>query len=117
MRRLTLLALLLAAGSAAMAQEAPRFSVDGSVELYSAYIWRGDKVCGTQFSPCINFNYGRWRLQSFGFLAIDNSYKEIDWDLSYSFKDFSLHFAAAATPGRRITSISARPAAPTCWRE
>ena len=104
MRRLTILALLLAASSAAMAQEAvpgtqattraaPRFSVDGSVELYSAYIWRGDKVCGTQFSPCINFNYGRWRLQSFGFLAIDNSYKEIDWDLSYSFKDFSLHFA------------------------
>jgi len=70
-----------------------RFSIDASVELYSAYVWRGDKVCGTQFSPCVNFRYGAWTLQNFAFLAIDGSYKELDWDLSYKYKDFSLHFA------------------------
>ncbi|MCR5520031.1 MAG: hypothetical protein K6F21_06835 [Bacteroidales bacterium] len=89
-----LISMLLALASAGslLAQE-KTLTVDGSVELYSAYIWRGDKVCGTQFSPTVNFRYGSWTLQSFGFLAIDGSYKEIDWDLSYKYKDFSFHFA------------------------
>jgi len=86
---------IVAAGALLICQALPaqKFSIDGSVELYSAYIWRGDKVCGAQISPFVNFHYGAWTLQSFGFLAIDNSYKEIDWDLSYSFGDYSLHFA------------------------
>ncbi len=86
---------IVAAGALLVCQALPaqKFSIDGSVELYSAYIWRGDKVCGAQISPYVNFHYGAWTLQSFGFLAIDNSYKEIDWDLSYSFGDCSLHFA------------------------
>ena len=86
---------IVAAGALLVCQALPaqKFSVDGSVELYSAYIWRGDKVCGAQISPFVNFHYGAWTLQSFGFLAIDNSYKEIDWDLSYKYKDFSLHIA------------------------
>lgn len=90
MKRLVLALSAIAAAFTAGAQE---FSIDGSVELYSAYIWRGDKVCGTQFSPSVSFNYGGWTLQSFGFLAIDGSYKEIDWDLYYNYKDFSFHFA------------------------
>ena len=91
MRKLLIVSILSAA--AILPGRAQKFTVDGSVELYSAYIWRGDKVCGAQISPYINFHYGAWTLQSFGFLAIDNSYKEIDWDLSYKIKDFSLHFA------------------------
>ena len=90
MKRLVLALSAIAATFTAGAQE---FSIDGSVGLYSAYIWRGDKVCGTQFSPSVSFNYGGWTLQSFGFLAIDGRYKEIDWDLYYNYKDFSFHFA------------------------
>ena len=90
MKRLVLALSAIAAAFTAGAQE---FRIDGSVELYSSYIWRGDKVCETQFSPSVSFNYGRWTLQSFGFLAIDGSYKEIDWDLYYNYKDFSFHFA------------------------
>ena len=77
---------IVAAGALLVCQVLPaqKFTVDGSVELYSAYVWRGDKVCGAQISPFVNFHYGAWTLQSFGFLAIDNSYKEIDWDLSYN---------------------------------
>ena len=83
---------------------AQKFRVDGSVELYSAYVWRGDKVCGTQFSPSVSFNYGGWTLQSFGFLAIDGSYKEIDWDLYYRYKDFSFHFADYFYHGNAYTA-------------
>ena len=86
---------IVATGALLVCQALPaqEFSLDGSVELYSAYIWRGDKVCGTQISPFVTASYGNWALQSFGFLAIDGSYKEIDFDLSYKISDVSLHFA------------------------
>ncbi len=90
MKRLVLALLAIGAILQAKAED---FNIDASVELYSSYIWRGDKVCGTQFSPSVSFKYGRWTLQSFGFLAIDGSYKEIDWDLYYRYKCFSFHFA------------------------
>ncbi|MBQ9475574.1 MAG: hypothetical protein IJU69_04890 [Bacteroidales bacterium] len=69
------------------------FRVSGSMELASGYIWRGDRVCGVQISPSLTLSYKGFALQSFGYLALDGSYKEIDWDLSYSWKDFSVHIA------------------------
>ncbi|MBO4263689.1 MAG: hypothetical protein J5871_03300 [Bacteroidales bacterium] len=71
----------------------PRLTVSGSVELASGYIWRGDRVCGAQFTPTLTLGYGRVSLQGFGYLALDGSYKEIDWDLSCRLGDFSLHVA------------------------
>ena len=91
MRKLLIISILSAA--ALLPGRAQSVEVDASVELFSAYIWRGDKVCGTQIQPSVTFNYKGWSLQSFGFLAIDSSYKEIDWDLYYTYKDFSFHFA------------------------
>ena len=89
MKRLLFIIALLAAVNV----QAQTVTVDASVELFSAYIWRGDKVCGTQMQPSVTFGYKNWALQSFGFQAIDGSYKEIDWDLSYKIGAVSLHFA------------------------
>ena len=90
MKRLVLALLAIGAILQAKAED---FNIDASVELYSSYIWRGDKVCGTQFSPSVSFKYGRWTLQSFGFLAIDGSYKEIDVDFFYTLGPWQLHVA------------------------
>ena len=71
----------------------PPVSVDGSVVVSSAYLWRGEKVCGLHFSPDIALHIGNFTLESYSFLALNGKYKEIDWDLSYAIGDFSLHVA------------------------
>ena len=73
--------------------EAQKFSVSGAIETHTAYLWRGSKECGTHVMPCLSFQYGKLLLQSYGFLSYDGSYKEIDWDLSYSIGDFTIHLA------------------------
>ena len=69
------------------------FSVSGSIEAHTAYLWRGSKECGVHAVPCLNFQYGKLLLQSYGFLSFDGNYKEIDWDLSYNVGDFTFHLA------------------------
>lgn len=71
----------------------PGFSVDGSVKLSSAYLWRGEKVCGTHFNPDVCFKLGNFTLENYDFLSFDGQYKEIDWDLSWKIGDFTLHVA------------------------
>lgn len=73
--------------------EARKFSVSGSVETYTAYLWRGSKECGAHAAPCLSFNYGNFTLQSYGFISYDDKYKEIDWDISYKAGDFTFHLA------------------------
>ena len=73
--------------------EARKFSVSGSIETQTAYLWRGSKECGLHAAPCLNFQYGNLTLQSYGFLSYDGDYKEIDWDLSYNIGDFTIHLA------------------------
>ena len=82
--------LILLGEAAARAQG---FKVSGTATLSSGYIWRGDKVCGVQINPSIKATYKGFALESYGFLALDGSYKEIDWDLSWTYKDFSFHLA------------------------
>ncbi len=72
---------------------AGKIRTEGSAMLSSGYIWRGDYVCGANFMPCIAFKYDNVQLQTYSFLAIDDSYKEIDWELSWKVKDFTLYLA------------------------
>ena len=67
--------------------------VDGVLKLSSAYLWRGDEVCGTHFNPDICFSIGPFTLENYSFLAFDGQYKEIDWDLSAKAGDFTFHLA------------------------
>lgn len=73
--------------------EAHKFNVSGSIEAHAAYLWRGSKECGTHVVPCLSLGYGNLTLQSYGFISFDGTYKEIDWDLSYSVGEFSFHLA------------------------
>lgn len=73
--------------------DARKFSVSGSVETYTAYLWRGSKECGAHAAPCLSFSYGNFTLQSYGFISYDGYYKEIDWDISYKVGNFTFHLA------------------------
>ena len=74
-----------------LAAEKPSVSVDGSMIFSSTYIWRGDKLCGFHLNPNIGFNLGGFRLENNSYFSTDGLYKEIDWDLSYTIGDFSIH--------------------------
>lgn len=73
--------------------ERPPVSIDGSVVVSSAYLWRGDKVCGLHFSPDVSLHIGNFTIENYSFLALNGSYKEIDWDIYYTIGDFSIHLA------------------------
>ncbi|MBQ9462442.1 MAG: hypothetical protein IJU68_02150 [Bacteroidales bacterium] len=83
----------------------PGFSVDGRVLLSSAYLWRGDRVCGTHFNPDVCLNFGNFTIENYDYLSFDGQYKEIDWDLSWKAGDFTFHLADyyaryASDPGK-----------------
>ncbi|MBO4595217.1 MAG: hypothetical protein J5632_01205 [Bacteroidales bacterium] len=69
------------------------FDISGSIETVSAYLWRGDYVCGAHAYPQVSAKWGRVTFQPFAFLAFDSSYKEVDVDLCYSAGPFSFHVA------------------------
>lgn len=91
-RVITAAALLLATSLSALAEKPPVY-VTGSVTMSSAYLWRGDRVCGLHFKPDVVLHVGNFALEQYSFLALDGSYKEIDWDLFYTFGPFSVHVA------------------------
>lgn len=66
------------------------FSASGSIDLYGNYLWRGSQVCGAHLMPYGEINYGAFTLDGCGYISFDNSYKEIDVELSYNFSDFTL---------------------------
>ena len=71
----------------------PAVSVNGSLLCSSAYLWRGEKVCGLHFNPDVAIHIGNLTLENYSFLALDGQYKEIDFDLSYKAGDFTFHLA------------------------
>ena len=71
----------------------PGVTVDGTLLLSSAYLWRGEKVCGLHFNPDVALHIGNLTLENYSFLATDGQYKEIDFDLSYKAGDFTFHIA------------------------
>lgn len=77
----------------AQQKEKKKVTVSGSLEAYTAYMWRGSRECGAHAVPCLTLQWGGLTLQSYGFISFDGTYKEIDWDLSYTVGDFSFHLA------------------------
>lgn len=94
MKRLStsLLSIILAT-ILAIPTYADKITASGSLEAYSAYMWRGSKECGVHVAPCLALQWGGFELQSYGFVSFDGTYKEIDWDISYTVKDFTFHLA------------------------
>lgn len=91
--RRILTALLLLSGPAAVYAGEPAVTIDGAVVVSSAYLWRGEQVCGLHFNPDVALHFGDFTVEQYSFLATDGSYKEIDWDLSYSLGNFTFHLA------------------------
>lgn len=71
--------------------QAQKLTVSGSIEAYTAYMWRGSRECGAHIFPCLTLQWGDLALQSYGFLSFDGTYREVDWDLSYKIGDVTLH--------------------------
>lgn len=97
MKRLLLPILFLAAAvfpAAAQTESSkPRLKAEATVSISSAYLWRGDAVCGFHAAPDVRFSLGAFIVEHYDFLALDGSYKEIDWDLQYTLGDFTFHLA------------------------
>lgn len=91
-RKITLV-LLSAFCITAAAGAGNKFAVSGSLDVSTAYMWRGSRECGAHVSPCLTLQWGGLALQTYGFVSFDGTYKEIDWDLSYSVGDFTFHLA------------------------
>ena len=91
MRRRVLLSLcLLTIAAIPMAGSTPlRPEVKTTINLSSAYLWRGDAVCAFHVAPDVSLSLGNFTLEHYDYLALDGSYKEIDWDLIYRAGDFS----------------------------
>ena len=90
-RKLILSTILILGGL--LSAQAQKFSISGSLEANTAYMWRGSRECGPNVAPFLSFNLGGFSLQSYGFIALDGSYKEVDWDLSYKVGAFTFHLA------------------------
>ena len=91
-RRLIILLLCLLPALTLPAKGLP-VSVEATVKLSSAYLWRGDAVCGFHAAPDFCLNIGNFTVEHYDFLALDGSYKEIDWDFQYHLGDFTFHLA------------------------
>ncbi len=67
------------------------FTITPSVTLTNKHLWRsfssGNAPC---IEPNVNWRYKNLSLDTWAAYAIDNSYKEIDFILSYSFNVFSV---------------------------
>ena len=93
-RILTLLFAIFAAQVAGVAGTGKGgASIEGTVTLSSAYLWRGEKVCGLEINPQLAFKYKGFQLQAYAYIPFDNNYKELDIEASYKIGDFSLHLA------------------------
>lgn len=105
-KRICLFSLLLAlTGLPAPSLTAKGIEISGSAEVVSAYIWRGDYVCGAHMLPKMTASWKNFSVQPFAFLPFDGSYKEIDIDCFYTLGPVSFHlgdyfarYASDATP-------------------
>jgi hypothetical protein len=83
--------VLLAMPGKGQNKDSCKISVDVTADLVSSYLWRGivsDMKPGIQ--PCISFDLGNFQLGAWGSSDFDDSYREVDWWLAYSFNNFTL---------------------------
>ena len=89
MRRLAILFVLLLWAAEAMAG----VRLSGGADISSAYLWRGERVCGLHVYPELALTAGNFTFMAYGYFPFDGSYAEKDIEASYRIKDFSVHLA------------------------
>ena len=82
--------VLLISGFTANAQETEnRFRFSGSVEFTTKYLWRGQEYGeAPTFFPTLSYSISGFSVCATGAYTIDNSWREADFGLSYSYKGF-----------------------------
>jgi len=95
--------ILLLSCLQAIPSQARKVKFNASLELSSAYLWRGSRECGFHLAPKVSLTAGGFTAETFGYFSLDGKYRELDIDLSYKIGAFTLHLAdyyapPAATP-------------------
>ena len=94
MKKLLVVSVLLMSVLAVNAQETEKKSPFGaSVELTSKYLWRGQEYgeAPTIF-PTLSYGTGGLSVYATGAYTFDNSWREADLGISYTYKDFTIGF-------------------------
>ena len=96
MKRLSIIfgILLSCVGASAgemVTSEKPEVSLDGGIYLSSAYLWRGAPNCGFHVQPDMALHYRGFSFEAYGYFSLDNTFKEIDLELQYRYKDLDIH--------------------------
>jgi len=94
MKKLLVVSVLLFSMLTINAQETEKNSPFGaSVELTSKYLWRGQEYgeAPTIF-PTLSYGIGGLSIYATGAYTFDNSWREADLGISYTYKDFTLGF-------------------------
>ena len=66
---------------------------EASLIVSSAYLWRGEKVCGFHLQPGAAIKIGRFTIENSDYISLDGKYQEVDLGVSYSFGELSVHLA------------------------
>lgn len=84
---------MTAAEEIAAAEESgkPQLTLDGGIYLSSAYLWRGAANCGFHVQPDMALHYKGFTFEAYGYFSLDNTFKEIDLELQYRYKDLDIH--------------------------
>lgn len=96
MKRLTVILGILMLCISASAEEKvavgkPQVTLDGGIYLSSAYLWRGAPNCGVHIQPDMALHYRGFSFEAYGYFSLDNTFKEIDLELQYRYKDLDIH--------------------------
>ncbi|MHC1708564.1 MAG: hypothetical protein AB9842_13725 [Bacteroidales bacterium] len=92
---LPLIFVMACYASPAMAQEAEseKYTLDVNADLVSSYLWRGVvSDMKPNIQPTVAFSTGNFEAGIWGSSNFDNTYREVDYWLSYSYKNFTLTF-------------------------
>lgn len=89
---LAIAALGLISTTSVSAQDS-KLSADVSADIVSSYIWRGTRGAGLSIQPTLSVSYGDLSLGAWGSTDLatnpNDSYKEVDFSLSYNKGGFS----------------------------
>jgi hypothetical protein len=67
-----------------------RGSFDLKADIVSSYLWRGTVADPKpNIQPCLTYTFKNFSIGAFGSTNLDNSYREVDFFASYSFKNFT----------------------------
>lgn len=67
--------------------------LSGGADISSAYLWRGERVCGLHLYPELSLTTGGFSLMAYGYFPFDGKYAERDVEASYRIRNVSLHTA------------------------